>query len=112
MSEPSSPVMNPSSTNGQRTNQRVAPTSCMISISRRREKIDSRTVVEISRMAARPNSAVIAHMPFSTRLIVPSMLRTVFWAYLTPSVVPGVLSTAGSLKNWLAISSTLLGSLR
>ena len=69
--------MKPSSTNGQRMNQLVAPTSCMISTSRRRAKMDRRTVVEVSRMAARANSTVTTHIAFSMRLTVPSRLRTV-----------------------------------
>ena len=40
--------MRPSSMNGPRTNQFVAPTSFITSISRRREKIDSRIVFPIS----------------------------------------------------------------
>ena len=47
-SEPSTPQISPSSMNGPRTNQFVAPTSFITSISRRREKIESRIVFAIS----------------------------------------------------------------
>ena len=50
--EPASPQISPSSMNGPRTNQFVAPTSFITSISRRREKIESRIVFEISRIDA------------------------------------------------------------
>ena len=50
------PVMKPSSRKGQRMNQLVAPTSCMTSTSRRRAKIERRTVVETSSTAAATNS--------------------------------------------------------
>ena len=69
--------MKPSTTNGQRMNQLVAPTRRMISISRRRAKIDRRTVVEMSSTAAAAKMMVATHMPFSMRSIVPSMRRTV-----------------------------------
>ncbi len=42
----------PSSMNGQRTNQLVAPTSFITSTSRRRAKIESRIVLPISSTAA------------------------------------------------------------
>ena len=47
-SEPTKPHRSPSSMNGPRTNQFVAPTSFITSISRRREKIDRRIVFAIS----------------------------------------------------------------
>ena len=53
---------------------------------------------------------VTTHMPLSIRLIVLSILRTVSLAYLTPSCVPGSLSTVGSLKNSAATLSTLFVS--
>ena len=59
--EPMNPVMKPSSTNGQRMNQLVAPTRRMISISLRRAKMDSRTVVMMSRMPAMANSRAAPH---------------------------------------------------
>ena len=46
--EPSAPQSRPSTMNGPRTNQFVAPTSFITSISRRREKIDRRIVFAIS----------------------------------------------------------------
>ena len=103
--------MKPSSTNGQRMNQLVAPTSRMISTSRRRAKMERRTVVLISSTAAAAKMAVVTHMPFSMRLMVPSILRTVSRAYFTPLCVPGSLSTVGSSKNCFAILSTSLASL-
>src|SRR5581483_3520441 len=48
-SEPISPHAKPSTMNGPRTNQLVAPTSFITSISRRRAKIDSRIVFPIIR---------------------------------------------------------------
>ena len=56
--EPASPQKSPSSMNGPRTNQFVAPTSFITSISRRREKIDSRIVFAISRIDAISRTAV------------------------------------------------------
>jgi hypothetical protein len=103
---PMSPVMKPSSTNGQRMNQLVAPTSRMISTSRRRAKMLRRTVVLMSSTAARAKMPVAIHMPMPIRLIVPSILRTVSRAYFTPLCVPGSLSTAGSSKNLAATIST------
>src|SRR5947208_352076 len=50
--EPTNPCSNPSSMNGPRTNQLVAPTSFITSISRRRAKIDSRMVFAISSVDA------------------------------------------------------------
>ena len=49
---PATPQSTPSSMNGPRTNQLVAPTSFITSISRRREKIDSRIVLAISKVDA------------------------------------------------------------
>src|SRR5215213_1073726 len=46
-SEPMKPTISPSSMNGPRTNQLVAPTSFITSISRRREKIERRIVFAI-----------------------------------------------------------------
>ena len=51
-SEPISPQRNPSTMNGPRTNQFVAPTSFITSISRRRAKIERRIVLPIIRIAA------------------------------------------------------------
>ena len=50
--EPNSPQMRPSSMKGPRTNQLLAPTSFMTSISRRRAKIDSRIVFAIRMVEA------------------------------------------------------------
>ena len=50
--EPTTPQTSPSSTNGPRMNQFVAPTSFITSISRRRAKIESRMVFAISSVAA------------------------------------------------------------
>ena len=50
--DPTSPQIRPSSMKGPRTNQLVAPTSFMTSISRRREKIESRIVFAIKRVEA------------------------------------------------------------
>ena len=60
---PMRPVTNPSSTNGQRMNQLVAPTRRMISTSRRRAKMLSRTVVLMSSTAASAKTPVAIHMP-------------------------------------------------
>ena len=103
--------MKPSSTNGQRMNQLVAPTRRMISTSRRRAKMLRRTVVLMSSTAASAKMPVAIHMPLPIRLMVPSILRTVSRAYLTPLCVPGSLSTAGSSKNLAATASTWLASL-
>ena len=103
--------MKPSRTNGQRMNQLVAPTRRMISTSRRRAKMDSRTVVLMSSTAAAAKMPVVTHMPFSMRLMVPSILRTVSLAYFTPLCVPGSLSTVGSLKNCLRDGVDLVGVL-
>ena len=73
----------------------------MISTSRRRAKMESRTVVLMSSTAAAAKMPVVTHMPFSMRLMVPSILRTVSLAYFTPLCVPGSLSTVGSSKNCL-----------
>ena len=50
--EPTSPQTSPSSMNGPRMNQFVAPTSFITSISRRRAKIESRIVFAISSVEA------------------------------------------------------------
>ena len=47
---PISPASSPSIMNGPRTNQFVAPTSFITSISRRRAKIESRMVFAMSRV--------------------------------------------------------------
>ena len=57
-SEPASPQKRPSSMNGPRTNQFVAPTSFITSISRRREKIESRIVFAIRSIDAISRIAV------------------------------------------------------
>ena len=49
---PSTPQSRPSTMNGPRTNQFVAPTSFITSISRRRAKIESRIVFAIRRTDA------------------------------------------------------------
>jgi hypothetical protein len=54
---PAKPQISPSSMNGPRTNQFVAPTSFITSISRRREKIDNRIVFAISSVDARSSRA-------------------------------------------------------
>ena len=51
-SDPAAPQSRPSSMNGPRTNQFVAPTSFITSISRRRAKIESRIVFAISSVDA------------------------------------------------------------
>ena len=50
--DPASPQISPSSMNGPRTNQFVAPTSFITSISRRLEKIESRIVFAINSVDA------------------------------------------------------------
>src|SRR6266511_3960618 len=58
---PAIPHRTPSSMNGPRTNQFVAPTSFITSISRRRAKIDKRMVLAISKVEA-PSSRMTAMM--------------------------------------------------
>ena len=65
--EPTTPQIRPSSMNGPRTNQFVAPTSFITSISRRREKIESRIVFairsaeETSRTIVATRKAIVEH---------------------------------------------------
>ena len=68
------PVSIPSRTKGTRTNQLVAPTSFMTSISRRREKIESRIVFAISTTAAIPSRPISAPRNTSTHLVTVSTL--------------------------------------
>ena len=65
-SEPPSPQSSPSIMNGPRMNQFVAPTSFITSISRRREKIESRIVFAISSVAA-TSSTITSRSGRSTR---------------------------------------------
>ena len=69
MTPPSAPSTMPSMTNGQRMNQSVAPTSFMTSTSRRREKSDSRIVLETSRtLATTSSTASRPVVSFTTRV--------------------------------------------
>ena len=70
---PSTPQIIPSSMNGQRTNQLVAPTSFMTSTSRRRAKMESRIVLPISSTAAMPSTTA---MPAITASITPAVDST------------------------------------
>ena len=66
---PSAPRTMPSMTNGQRMNQSVAPTSFMTSTSRRREKSDSRIVLDTSRtLATMSSTASRPVVSFTTRV--------------------------------------------
>ena len=66
---PSAPKITPSSTNGQRMNQSVAPTSFITSTSRRRANSESRMVLAISSTEATPSSpASSAIVSFTTRV--------------------------------------------
>src|SRR5918995_2938294 len=72
-SEPTRPQIKPSSMNGPRTNQFVAPTSFITSISRRRAKIERRIVFAIRIAAAERSTRTaipkMALMMFATRRI-------------------------------------------
>ena len=83
--EPPRPCSSPSSMNGPRTNQFVAPTSFITSISRRRAKIDSRIVFAIrsvdavtSRTIATRKTIQITSATVSTRFVVLSPQLTSF----------------------------------
>src|SRR5581483_3829153 len=64
--EPASPHKSPSSMKGPRTNQLVAPTSFITSISRRLEKIESRIVFAISSVAETSRMATATRKISST----------------------------------------------
>src|SRR5258708_2232869 len=75
---PKIPTSMPSMMNGQLTNQSVAPTSCMISISSRRAWTAIRTVFTMTNNATNSISASTATPPTeSTRVIVSSFSTTV-----------------------------------
>ena len=86
--EPTNPQTSPSSMNGPRMNQFVAPTSFITSISRRRAKIESRIVFAIrsveaitSRITAMRNTSEM------TLAIVRTRFATVL-PHVTPPVFP------------------------
>ena len=75
---PRNPVSMPSSMNGSRTNAFVAPTSFITSISRRREKIESRIVFWIRTTAATPSRIINPNTKYSTYLSVFSTRSVIF----------------------------------
>ena len=115
---PSAPTITPSSTNGQRMNQSVAPTSFITSTSRRRAYSDSRIVFAISRIDATPsrtaNSAIVI---FTTRVterilfVSSSRLRTSSIAGSTTVRAPDGACGASASRS-LAMSSGLVGVTR
>ncbi len=65
--------------NGPRTNQFVAPTSFITSISRRREKIDSRIVFAISSVAATSSTTTASRNTISITRATRRMRFAVFF---------------------------------
>ena len=96
--EPASPQIRPSTMNGPRTNQLVAPTSFITSISRRRAKIESRIVLAISSVEAiRSRSTPIRQ---TTEMIPPTLSTRC-------EVVPPSLTSStpgGAGRSWARIS--------
>ena len=85
---PRNPVSMPSSMNGRRTNAFVAPTSFITSISRRREKIESRIVFWIRTTAATPSRIINPNTKYSTYLSVFSTRSVIFLPYVTHGGLP------------------------
>ena len=76
--DPVTPVISPSSMNGPRTNQFVAPTSFITSISRRREKIANRIVFPISSVEETSRTITARTKKMSITLAAVSSLCAVF----------------------------------
>ena len=77
--DPASPHTSPSSMNGPRTNQFVAPTSFITSISRRREKIESRIVFAIRSVEATSRITTASRKIDSMTFATLRMRLAVFW---------------------------------
>src|SRR6266513_2166954 len=77
-SEPTRPVIRPSSMKGPRMNQFVAPTSFITSISRRREKIANRIVFPISSVEETSRTITARTKKMSITLAAVSSLCAVF----------------------------------
>ena len=90
---PPSPQSSPSSMNGPRTNQFVAPTSFITSISRRRAKIDNRIVFAIRSVDAVTSSTTATRNAIQTTSAIVRTRFAVCAPHCTPCA-PGV-STPG-----------------
>ena len=101
-------VRRPSSMNGPRMNQFVAPTSFITSISRRREKIESRIVFAISSVEA--ITSRITAMRKTSEIDLPDRqhaLRDRARPTMTPSTSPSCLPAGTRLDAWIVGAADL-----
>src|SRR6478735_2094200 len=103
--EPASPQKRPSSMNGPRTNQFVAPTSFITSISRRREKIDRRIVFAISKIEAISKTAVASVKTASITCATCRIRCETCLPSRTLSTPGGFLGCVRAAKSWSTFSA-------
>ncbi len=87
---PSAPRNSPSSTNGQRMNQSVAPTSFITSTSRRRENRERRIVFEISSTDANTSSAASSAIVILIMRVAERIVLVCAWRFCTSAIAGSV----------------------
>ena len=97
---PSAPRNSPSSTNGQRMNQSVAPTSFITSTSRRRENSDRRIVLEISSIDANTSSAASSAIVILITRVADRIWSVCAWRFWTAAIAGSVTRRMPSGLAW------------